>query len=86
MREGRIDVGGGLHVDEQVLAHRGGALGETAQPLERLLRVEVQAEMRRLHRDLGVDASFLDQIQQPEVVVGDARRHRRHSRRSPPGT
>ena len=70
-REGRLDVRGGLHVDEQVLAHRSGALGETAQALERLLGVEVQAEVCRLHGDLGVEPSFLDQVQQREVVVGD---------------
>ena len=70
-REGRIDVGNRLHVEEQMLAEGGGALREAAQSLERLLRVEVQTQVRRLHGDLGVETSPFDQVEEPEVVLRD---------------
>ncbi len=54
-----------------MLAQGGGALREAAQSLERLLRVEVQTQVRRLHGDLGVETSPFDQVEEPEVVLRD---------------
>ena len=42
-----------------------------AQSLQRGVRVQVEAEMRGLHRDLGVEASLLDQVEEPQVVLDD---------------
>ena len=52
--ERRLDVGRGLHVDEQVPLELRRPRGQPSEPLERPVGAELEAEVRRLHGDLGV--------------------------------
>ena len=70
-RERRLHVRGGLHVEEEVLAEHGGSFREVAESLQRGLRVLVEPQVGRLHRDLGVEPALSDQVEEPPVVLDD---------------
>ena len=69
--ERRIDVGRALHVDPDEVVALGRAIDEPLQVAEAELLVEIEPELRRLHRDLRVETGGLHLIEHVEIMLRD---------------
>jgi hypothetical protein len=69
--ERAIDIRRALHVDPHEAAALTGPLDQAQKILKTALRIEIQPQLRRLHRNLGVEAGLPDPVQRFEVMTGD---------------